>query len=160
MIQDVAGPRVGRARRNFLRVRRAGTRKEGARGFRKSRAARSRERRCDERSVQLLPAGARHHGRRHRKSARACCLRWPGSTRSAPTWRRQSSTKKRNSSPRPKPNCARRFELAPDKVEPVLELAQFLARRGRYEESDQAFQAGRESWHRIHRGFFSHTPNP
>ncbi len=32
------------------------------------------------------------------------------------------------------------IRTAPDKVEPVLELAQFLARRGRYDESDQTFQ--------------------
>jgi tetratricopeptide (TPR) repeat protein len=30
--------------------------------------------------------------------------------------------------------------MAPDKLDPVLELAQFLARRNRHEESDQAFQ--------------------
>jgi tetratricopeptide (TPR) repeat protein len=32
------------------------------------------------------------------------------------------------------------IRLAPAKLDPVLELAQFLARRGRYDESDQAFQ--------------------
>lgn len=31
-------------------------------------------------------------------------------------------------------------QLAPDKLDPVIELAQFLARRNRHEESDQAFQ--------------------
>jgi tetratricopeptide (TPR) repeat protein len=32
------------------------------------------------------------------------------------------------------------IRTAPDKVDPVLELAQFLARRGRHDESDQTFQ--------------------
>jgi tetratricopeptide (TPR) repeat protein len=32
------------------------------------------------------------------------------------------------------------IRLAPDKLDPILELAQFLARRNQHEESDQAFQ--------------------
>ena len=32
------------------------------------------------------------------------------------------------------------IKLAPDNLEPMLELAQFLARRGRHDESDQAFR--------------------
>ena len=32
------------------------------------------------------------------------------------------------------------IRIAPERLDPVLELAQFLARRGRHEESDQAFQ--------------------
>jgi tetratricopeptide (TPR) repeat protein len=32
------------------------------------------------------------------------------------------------------------IQIAPDKLDPVLELAQFLARHNRYEESDEAFQ--------------------
>ena len=51
------------------------------------------------------------------------------------------------------------IRTAPDKVEPVLELAQFLARRAGTTRATRPFNR-RRAWRPIHRGFFSHAPKP
>jgi tetratricopeptide (TPR) repeat protein len=134
----MAGTRLGTPRRDFLALSRRPCKPPKRASISRIGAAKPIQSRGSERSLRVLPGGARVPGGGWIRPRRR-----PPHDPNQPgrgQWAEAKLAEKRKESRSAEAHLRRAVELAPQQVGKIIELARFLTKQGRYQEADQSFE--------------------